>query len=104
MLQPLRTFSLIYSLLKKILGVKISLGITLIYVLFSGALAPAIRAYIMIVIMNIGKVVKRNYNPLAAISLSGIILLLMKPYYIYNLGFILSFLATLGIILFNKRS
>ena len=94
---------LIYSLLKKILGVKISLGITLIYVLFSGALAPAIRAYIMIVIMNIGKVVKRNYNPLAAISLSGIILLLMKPYYIYNLGFILSFLATLGIILFNKR-
>lgn len=94
---------LIYSLLKKILGVKISLGITLIYVLFSGALAPAIRAYIMIVIMNIGKVVKRNYNPLAAISISGIILLLMKPYYIYNLGFILSFLATLGIILFNKR-
>ena len=29
-------------------------------------------------------------------------MILIKPYYIYNLGFILSFLATLGIILFNK--
>ena len=94
---------LVYNVLRKLLGVKLSLILALVYVLFSGASAPAVRAYIMIVIMNIGKVVKRNYNPLAAISLSGIILLLMKPYYIYNLGFILSFLATLGIILFNKR-
>ena len=29
-------------------------------------------------------------------------MLLIKPYYIYNLGYVLSFLATLGIILFNK--
>ena len=29
-------------------------------------------------------------------------MILIKPYYIYNLGFVLSFLATLGIILFNK--
>ena len=74
----------------------------LVYVLFSGASAPAVRAYIMIVILNLGKIVKRNYNPLASLSLAGIILLLMKPYYIYNLGYVLSFLATLGIILFNK--
>ena len=58
---------------------------------------------LMIVILNLGNVVKRNYNPLAALSLAGIVLLLMKPYYIYNLGFVLSFLATLGIILFNKN-
>ena len=56
----------------------------------------------MIVILNLGKIVKRNYNPIASLSLAGIILLLMKPYYTYNLGFVLSFLATLGIILFNK--
>ncbi|MEN8078178.1 ComEC/Rec2 family competence protein [Clostridioides difficile] len=94
---------LIYSVLKLLLGSKLSLIVALIYVMFSGASAPAVRAYIMIVILNIGNIVKRNYNPLAALSLAGIVLLLIKPYYIYNLGFILSFLATLGIILFNKN-
>ena len=93
---------LVYSVLRRLLGVKLSLVLALVYVLFSGASAPAVRAYIMIVILNVGKIVKRNYNPIAALSLSGIILILEKPYYIYNLGFVLSFLATLGIILFNK--
>ncbi len=93
---------LVYNVLRKLLGVKLSLILALVYVLFSGASAPAVRAYIMIVILNLGKIVKRNYNPLASLSLAGIILLLMKPYYIYNLGYVLSFLATLGIILFNK--
>ena len=93
---------LVYSVLRRLLGVKLSLVLALVYVLFSGASAPAVRAYIMIVILNFGKIVKRNYNPLASLSLAGIILLLMKPYYIYNLGYVLSFLATLGIILFNK--
>lgn len=93
---------LVYSVLRRLLGGKLSLVLALVYVLFSGASAPAVRAYIMIVILNVGKIVKRNYNPLAALSLAGIILLLIKPYYIYNIGYVLSFLATLGIILFNK--
>ena len=93
---------LVYSVLRRFLGVRLSLVLALVYVLFSGASAPAVRSYIMIVILNLGKIVKRNYNPIASLSLAGIILLLMKPYYTYNLGFILSFLATLGIILFNK--
>ena len=93
---------LVYSVLRRVLGVKLSLMLALVYVLFSGASAPAVRAYIMIVILNLGKIVRRNYNPVAALSLAGIILILIKPYYIYNLGFVLSFLATLGIILFNK--
>ena len=93
---------LVYSVLRRLLGVKLSLLLALVYVLFSGASAPAVRAYIMVVILNVGKIVKRNYNPISALSLAGIILILEKPYYIYNLGFVLSFLATLGIILFNK--
>ena len=95
--------ALVYSILRKVFGVKLSLIIAFIYVLFTGAPASAIRAYIMILILNLGIVFKRNYSPLAAISLAGIILLLIKPYEIYDLGFIFSFLATLGIILFNKK-
>ena len=95
--------ALVYSILRKVFGVKLSLIIAFIYVLFTGAPASAIRAYIMILILNLGIVFKRNYSSLAAISLAGIILLLIKPYEIYDLGFIFSFLATLGIILFNKK-
>lgn len=93
---------LVYSVLRKLLGKKLSLLLAFIYVLFSGASASSVRAYIMIVILTFGSIVKRNYNPLASLSLAGIILLVMKPYYIFNLGYLLSFLATLGIILFNK--
>lgn len=93
---------LVYSVLRKVLGKKLSLLLAFIYVLFSGASASSVRAYIMIVILTFGSIVKRNYNPLASLSLAGIILLVMKPYYIFNLGYVLSFLATLGIILFNK--
>lgn len=93
---------LVYSVLRKLLGKKLSLLVAFVYVLFSGASASSVRAYIMIVILTFGSIVKRNYNPLASLSLAGIILLVMKPYYIFNLGYLLSFLATLGIILFNK--
>lgn len=93
---------LVYSVLRKLLGKKLSLLLAFVYVLFSGASASSVRAYIMIVILTFGSIVKRNYNPLASLSLAGIILLVMKPYYIFNLGYLLSFLATLGIILFNK--
>lgn len=95
--------ALVYSVLKRIFGVKLSLVIAFTYVLFTGAPASAVRAYIMILILNLGMIVKRNYSPLAALSLAGIIIILIKPYDIYNLGFILSFLATLGIILFSKK-
>lgn len=95
--------AIVYGILKKIFGNKISLIIALVYVLFTGASSSTVRSYIMIFIMSFALVVKRNYNPLASISLAGIILLLLHPYDLFSLGFELSFLATLGIILFNKK-
>lgn len=95
--------AIVYGILKKLFGSKLSLVIALAYVLFTGASPSTVRAYIMILIMNFALVVKRNYNPIAAISLAGIILLIVRPYDLFSLGFVLSFLATLGIILFNKK-
>lgn len=94
---------LVYGVLRLVVGYKLSLIILLVYVFFTGALPSSVRSYIMILIMNMAPIVKRNYNSLSALSLSGIIILLYKPYSIFNLGFILSFLATLGIILYNKK-
>lgn len=95
--------ALVYGMLKSVFGTKISLVIAFLYVLFTGASPSTVRAFTMIFIMNFALVVKRNYNSLAAISLAGIILLLKNPYDLFALGFQLSFLATLGIILFNKN-
>lgn len=95
--------ALVYGILRRIFGNNISLFISLLYVLFTGASPSTVRSYIMIFIMSFALVVKRNYNPLSSISLAGIILLLLHPYDLFSLGFELSFLATLGIILFNKK-
>lgn len=94
---------IVYGILKKVFGSKISLIVALLYVLFTGASPSTVRAYIMIFIMNFALVVKRNYNPIASISLAGIILLLINPYDLFSLGFELSFVATLGIVIFNKK-
>ena len=94
---------LVYSLLKKIFGEKLSPLAAIIYVVFTGGALSTIRAYIMMVISSFSIIFKKNYNPLAGLSLAGIILVLYEPFSIFNLGFQLSFVATLGIILFNKE-
>ena len=94
---------LVYSLLKKILGHKIAPIVAVIYVIFTGAAISTVRSYIMLLCLSLAIPFRRSYNPLAGLSLAGIILILYKPYSIFEVGFQLSFLSTLGIILFNKK-
>ncbi len=94
--------ALIYGCVSSILGWKIALIIGYIYMIFTGASTSTVRSYIMIFIMVFGRIAKRNYNQLSSLGLAGIIILFLKPYSINEVGFLLSFLATLGIILFNK--
>ena len=94
--------ALIYSLLNKLLGNKISPFIALLYVIFTGSESSTLRSYIMMLILNFSVPLRRNYNPIGGISLAGVILILLKPYSVFEVGFQLSFLATLGIIIFNK--
>lgn len=95
--------AVVYKILERVLGMNLSLALSFIYLIFTGEKAATIRAYIMIVILNLSKIVYRKYDSLSAIALAGLILLLIRPYYITDIGFILSFLATLGIILYNKK-
>lgn len=94
---------LVYSLLKKILGNKIAPIVAVIYVIFTGAAISTVRSYIMLLCLSLAIPFRRSYNPLAGLSLAGIILILYKPYSVFEVGFQLSFLSTLGIILFNKK-
>ncbi|MDS0524074.1 ComEC/Rec2 family competence protein [Clostridium sp. SHJSY1] len=93
---------LVFSLLRIFLGKGISLGVTSLYVLLTGAAFSALRALFMIVMFSLAPNAKKNYNPLSALALSAGIIILFTPYAIFQLGFTLSFLATLGMILFSK--
>lgn len=95
--------ALIYKIMQSIFGIKLGLIFSFLYVIFTGGKAATFRAYIMIFVLKLSKIVYKNYDALSSLSLAGLILLLLKPYYITDVGFILSFLATIGIILYNKK-
>lgn len=94
--------SLIYGVLSVIIGYRLSIIALFIYVIFTGAKSATMRAFIMIVVLVLSKKLKKNYDPISALSFAAFILLLFKPYYILDVGYCLSFLGMLGIYLFYK--
>lgn len=93
---------LIYLIFKKLFKEYIGLLICFFYCVITGFAFSSIRAFIMIFIISLGLKLRKSSNSKAALALSAIIIFLIKPYSIFDLGFILSFLATLSIILFYK--
>ena len=92
--------ALIYEIVKKLLGKKGSVIVTFIYVVFTGLAFSSLRAFIMIFLKVFAVNFRKKYNALAALAFSSIVIIIYKPYAVFNLGFILSFTAILGIILF----
>lgn len=95
--------ALIFAIASRLLGGKIALLLTIIYVVFTGAPISSIRSLVMIICLSQSVVFRKKYNPLAGLALSLIILIVMKPYCIFQIGGVLSYSATLGIILFNEK-
>lgn len=94
---------LIYSMIKRIGNNYISLGITLMYVIFTGADFSSLRSFLMVCILVLSKEAHKNYSALGALSLSAIVINLIAPYSVFDIGWQLSFGATLGIILYNRK-
>lgn len=95
--------ALVYGILKKILKNKGALLVTIIYVLLTGAEFSSLRALIMIIFLSCSLDFRKNYNSLGGLALSALIITLKAPYALFQLGFQLSFLATLGIIIFSQK-
>ena len=55
------------------------------------------------IIMLISKLVYRKTDVWNNLSLSALIILILNPYTILNVGFVLSFGGTIGIVLLNKK-
>ncbi|NLK94020.1 MAG: ComEC/Rec2 family competence protein [Clostridiales bacterium] len=94
---------LIYTIINMVVSKGISLSITSIYVIFTGAEFSSIRSLFMISILVLSKRFYKNYSSLGALALSAMILALIEPYCVFDLGWNLSYGATLGIILFREK-
>ncbi|WP_161797125.1 DNA internalization-related competence protein ComEC/Rec2 [Clostridium cylindrosporum] len=80
----------------------ISLFICGIYVSITGFDPSITRAFIMITIVIIGRLLEKRYSTLNALAFAAFLMLSINPFYVYNLGFIFSYLATLSISLFSN--
>lgn len=62
-----------------------------------------LRSNIMFTILFLSQLIHEPYDSINSLSLAMFILLLINPYYLFNLGFQLSFAATFSIILLTPR-
>lgn len=95
--------ALVFGVCKRFFSDKTSLVISFIYVLITGAEFSSLRSILMIVILVTAKNSNKNYYSIVSLLLSATINILMQPYAIFNLGFMLSYVSTIGIILFSKK-
>lgn len=97
--------SLIFTLNRRFRGFKRFLiwwvGVSL-YILLTDLSAAVLRAYLMAII-NVGTVQLsgKNYHNLYGLAVASLLMLAIDPFYLTNVSFQLSVLATLGITLFG---
>ncbi|MDJ0658467.1 MAG: ComEC/Rec2 family competence protein [Crocosphaera sp.] len=79
---------------------KLTIGIIIliIYVGLTGIQPSILRATLMGVAILIGQILDRKTNALGSLLLSGFLLLIFNPLWIWDLGFQLSFLATFALL------
>lgn len=100
--------SLVFDSVVKLLGsryklrnVLIAQFMTFLYAVLSGFESPVVRSLVMGSILSWGKYYGRGLNTLLVLIISGLLMILIQPLYFFNLSFRLSFMATLGLILFS---
>ncbi|MCL2593598.1 MAG: DNA internalization-related competence protein ComEC/Rec2, partial [Defluviitaleaceae bacterium] len=93
-------------LLLKPLGIRKSLIITtlfiIMYCMFTGAAVATVRATAMLLIATLSFFFMKEYDMKSSVSLTAILLLLYEPFYIFDVGFQLSFGCIFGICYFNE--
>jgi competence protein ComEC len=70
--------------------------------LMTGASASVMRSAVMFTVIIIGKTINRNTSVYNALAASAFLLLCYNPYYLWDVGFQLSYLAIVGIVWLQK--
>ncbi len=85
--------------------VVLTICILFFYALLAGLAPPIIRAAVMLSLLVIHQnfYLDRNLHPLNTLSVAVFIILITNPFYINDIGFLLSFSAMVGIIYFSPK-
>ena len=97
----LNTLLLLFGI-RKIPRTIISLLFTVLMMIMTGFTPSIVRASIMTSMALIGSTLRRDYDSMTAMCLSAVVICFASPYAITNVGFLLSFSATTGLIISQK--
>ncbi|MFA6060098.1 MAG: ComEC/Rec2 family competence protein [Taibaiella sp.] len=83
-------------------GIKYGIAIVIVwfYIALTGFPPSAVRAAVMFTLLAVGLTLSRINNPVNIWAAAGLLILCYNPYWLYDVGVQLSFLAVLSIILF----
>ncbi|MGM0874335.1 MAG: DNA internalization-related competence protein ComEC/Rec2 [Bacillota bacterium] len=70
-----------------------------VYMILTGAAPSVIRATFMVILYFLVKLIKRKISSLDVISFTFLVLLLINPYYLFQVGFQLSYVVSFGLLL-----
>lgn len=73
------------------------------YMFLIGFTASVVRASLLYILLLINKKLNINIKGIFVLYILFLFLLIINPFYIYDLGFIYSFLTTFGLMLFSKK-
>jgi competence protein ComEC len=97
-------FALLFKRLR--IGPKIAnpvmMGVLILFVFITGFSPSVLRAVIMAIIILLGGMLYREADVLTSLAAAVILLLLYNPGMLFDIGFQLSFAATLSLVLFYK--
>lgn len=79
------------------LAALISGTVIAVYAVMTGMSVSTVRALIMFLLSVMAILIGRTYDLICAAAWSALIILAFNPYYVYDSGFLLSFLAIVGI-------
>ena len=77
-------------------------GFLSLYSYICGFSFSIVRASIVALVLMLSKILGKEYDSLTSISLAGIIIFVINPFCIFDVGFLLSFGCVLGIVFLNK--
>ena len=100
--------SVVMLVMRKITRRRIILSISAIVAVIgfsalTGFNYSVIRAGIAVILYYLGRILLRNSEPLNSLGFAGLAITIFNPYAVGDLGLLMSFSATLGIILWSKK-
>ncbi len=94
---------LLAGLLKRPLAIGLGIGAVIIYSFMAGFEPAIVRAALMGSLAYFGQILGKPSAGLRLLILAAVAMLLVNPLFIFDVGFQLSFMATLGLILICPR-